>query len=105
MTLAAKLNQVVMVARCDSRNSYGEALYGPRRAVRARVEQIRKIVRNVRGEEAVSNNRVYCEEEIGLTDRVWLPNSPNGPESALVPLSVRFVGNFTGSKKLCTVDL
>jgi hypothetical protein len=106
VSIASWMTQSVYIASAVLRDSYGAVTYETPRLIGARVESSRRMVVNSRGEEAVSQHRIYTLDVILLTDRVWLPGKDRTDiEESDVPLSVAFSSDRVGSKTLYTVDL
>lgn len=106
MSLARILNQTAYVASVTGLDAYGKPTYGTPVARSVRVEARRQATTNARGEEAISNHRLWCLEPIALTDRVWLPGaSTASAEASNVPLSVNSAGDFAGNRTLYRVEL
>jgi hypothetical protein len=104
--MAAWMTQTIHVASKTGVDSYGRPSYETPRAVKARVELRRRMVRNSSGEESVSSHVVYSLEPILLTDRVWLPglNSATA-EGSKLPLQVDASSDKPGARTLYRVDL
>ena len=106
MSLASILNQTIYVASVASLDGYGKPTYGTPVARSVRVEARRQAVTTARGEEAVSNHRLWCLTEINLTDRVWLPGKNQSvAEESNVPLTVSSCSDFSASRTLYKVEL
>lgn len=106
MSIASWLQQTVHVASVTGVDTYGKSVFGAPRAVRARVEGTRRLVRRTNGDEALANHVVYLLEEVRLTDRLWLP----GKNSALAnesnaPLAVHSTPDKSGGRVLWKVEL
>lgn len=106
MSLARVLNQTAYVAAQTGVDSYGKPTYGTPAAKAVRVQQKRTLVTNARGDEVTSSHRLWCQEEIALTSRVWLPGvSASTAEPSYLPIAVSSVSDFVGAKTLYAVDL
>ncbi|MBL8924129.1 MAG: hypothetical protein JNJ54_35060 [Myxococcaceae bacterium] len=89
MSLTGLLTATVHVASHVSVDQYGKNTYGPPRAVAARVQGLRRNVRNRDGDEVVSSHVLYLVEEVKATDRLWLPGaSTSSAEASNVPISI-----------------
>jgi hypothetical protein len=106
MSIASWMTSTIYLASAAGKDAYGKPSYEAPRAVKARVESTRRLVRNARGEEAMSNHRIYTLAMVLLTDRVWLPGaSTSSPDASHLPLSVQATPDKTGARILYAVDL
>lgn len=106
MSIASWLQQTVHVASVTGVDSYGKSAFGAPRAVRARVEGTRRMVRRTSGDEAVASHVVYLLEEVKLTDRLWLPGKNTAlADQSNVPLAVHSTPDKSGSRVLWKVEL
>ncbi len=106
MSIASWLQQTVHVASVTTVDSYGKNTLSTPRAVKARVEGTRRMVRRATGDEAMATHVVYLLEEVRLTDRLWLPGkNPTLPSESNVPLAVHSTPDKSGGRVLWKVEL
>lgn len=106
MSLASWMTSTISLASETGKDAYGKPSYETPRQVKARVESTRRIVRNPRGEESVSNHRIYTLAPVLLTDRIWLPGaSTSSADASNLPLSVQATPDKSGARVLYAVDL
>lgn len=106
MSLQSFMGETVYVASVTGVDAYGKATYETPRAISARVEPRRMMVRNARGEEAVSNFRIYSLVPVLLTDRLWMPGADSAvAEDSNVPISVSTSKDMRGLRALYRTDV
>lgn len=106
MSLASWMVSTCYLASQTGKDAYGKPAYEAPRAVKARVEAHRRVLKRPNGDEAVSNHRIFTLSPVLLTDRVWLPGADTGSADASnLPLAIKAVGDKPGARTLYTVDL
>jgi len=106
MIIAGWLVSSVSVAPETTRDTYGKPAYGTRRSVKCRIQPQARYVTNARGEDARSSWRIYCEDPIGLSERVWLPGTNTSvDEGSYLPLAITISNDRGNSRHLYAVDL
>ena len=106
MSIAGFLTQTVYLASATGKDNYGKQTYETPRAVVARVEGQRRLVRKSTGDEAVANHRIYTLAPVLLTDRIWIPGADSAQlEQSALPLTVESSGDKTNSRTLYRTDL
>jgi hypothetical protein len=94
------LTDTITVAHETSRDGSGDPSYGSQITMAARVEEIDGIAFGVKKNEATVRHKVAVEEELVITDRIWLPwDNPADDTVAKKPVSVthaRFPGETEG---------
>lgn len=106
MTLASWMTATISLASVVSRDAYGKATYEAPRQARARVESVRRVVRNAQGEESVSSHTIYTLSPVTLTDRLWLPGaSTASADASNLPLAVTATPDKSGGRVLYRVEL
>jgi len=82
--------QRIWVAQLSAVDSFGDPSFGSPQPFMARVEDDQETEDRPEGEERLSRKRIVTEEQIRITDRVWLPgDSPTEATLARTPRSVQ----------------
>lgn len=106
MTLASWFQMQASVASVVGISSYGTPTFGPTRALWCRVQPGRTLTRRANGEEAVSTHTIYTDQQVLLSDRIWLPGaSTSNAELARSPISITESPDKWGSRTLYKVEL
>lgn len=106
MSLSSWFVSTVNVASAAGIDAKGRATFGAPRAIKARVQGQRRMVRTSTGEESVSNFIVWTDQPVLLTDRLWMPGSSTAQvEGSLVPLAITVSPDKTGARTLYKVEV
>lgn len=106
MNLSAWFRDTVSVASVTGKSAYGDPTYGAPRTVAARLESARRLVRSGRGDDLVSNHRLFTTTPIVLSDRVWLPGASTADANASVkPITVESTHDKSGGFSIYMVTL
>lgn len=105
MNLASWMVSTVYVASVTGKDSNGRLTYETPRAIKARVEQSRRLLRKANGDEVQGTHRIYSLDAIQVTDRVWLPGQNQAVvEGSRVPVALTASNNKSGSTLLYVAD-
>lgn len=74
MNIDSWLKDTITVASMTGADGYGQPTYGEQRSIKCCVEDKLQKVVNASGQEVMSNTEIVCLENIGLQDRIWLPD-------------------------------
>ena len=89
MNLRRFLHQEITVASVVAVDNRGQATLGPKRTVAVRVEGYRRLVRKANGQEATSDHKIFTDQTVLITDRIWLPGVDATDETkAKMPMSI-----------------
>lgn len=103
MSVAAWMCDTITVASQTGANSSGDPTYGAQRTLRARVVDG---VDAGKTENPPATTVVYCESEILVTDRLWLPgSSTSAVNDARRPMRVERARDVTGRRQLWKATL
>jgi hypothetical protein len=102
VSLASWMRDAVTVASQAGANESGDPTYGPQRTLKARVVYGASVGKTENPPEVV----VYCEQELLVTDRIWLPGAdPADANAASRPAKVGRARAMTGARSLWKASL
>jgi hypothetical protein len=88
--LKATCRQTIYVARLASVDSFGDPTFAAAQPLRARVEDDQETQYGADEQEAKTRKRIVTEEQVLLTDRIWLPGDlPTDASKGRTPVSVQ----------------
>ena len=70
---AHRFKQTISYALLTGRDSYGKPTMSAATAAKARVQPMRRLMRDARGAEFLSTHVIYTTAAIDLNHRLWLP--------------------------------
>jgi hypothetical protein len=98
MSIRAYMVDTVTVVSVAGRSNAGDPVFGPQREISARVEDGGYLQRDSDGNELQAQHVLATEDEIKITDRLWLPGDDTSDFSASRrPLTVRYARTRTGT--------
>ncbi len=106
MSLPSWFINTVTVASETGRDAYGKPTYGPKRSVACNLSQQSRLLHAVSGENVVASWKIYTDQAISLTDRIWLPGSDTSVQtSSRMPIAITVSNDKPGTRQLVRVDL
>lgn len=106
----AWLVHTVSRKRVTGHSSAGDPTFGSLTTIRARVEKVRRIVRDAQGKEITAQYEMATLDEVRLDDTFWMPSIAGEPaddttsdNAGRSPLSLRLATDKPGVQKLWLV--
>ena len=102
MSLSSQMRDTITVASQTATSGFGAPVFAAQRTLRARVILVEAVGKG----ETVSDAVVYCETQLFVSDRIWLPgSSTTDPEAARKPRKVERAMELSGSRTLWKASL